>query len=525
MDWVDEPARGGAARPRVGARRTDRRRRAPSAEGLEGRRLPAATLPDIAMITATTDDSRSVTVDYTITGAAVDQPIVFSVERSADGVHHADDPLVGAPEILPPGPGGTGGTLDGAGKSATALGEHVVTLPIPGGIPTDPMQPFVVVTADPLGAIAESNEANNVAEFRKYTLAVVTHGGMQDHSYNLTGPPWERRMAIQLKDVGFDQVIPFNWVADSHNAGAASRQSVRLVAQIEQALAQLPPDAPVDIQFIGHSEGAVVNSQALIRLNSAGLPPQLQAGYITMTMLDPHAANNAVPGQQYSVSNGILGYFARKTINAYQSKAVDPPVIVPSNVDDAQVFYQHTPVSKAGGSNDGIYNLWGQVPVHGVAQYYDLTHEGVSHAGKFGVQDWYRLNIVPTLGNGAGYLSTIAVSGEQVPGSSHYSAQGVPLPGHEQTATYVGTAAPDSNVRLFAGRAMTKRVVQVGHVVAGADGSWTIITRPLHAGRYRVVVSTDVPRQDAPTARPMFARPTSWLGGLKLDPLWYPPAS
>ena len=141
-------------------------------------------------------------------------------------------------------------------------------------------------------------------------------------------------------------MIPFNWVGVSNHPGSAAAGGAELESMILEAAAQFPADAPVDLHFIGHSEGAVVNSQALLRMNQAGLPANLKAGYIKMTMLDPHAANNGVLGPQYSVGEGPLGWLAKQEINAYQSKAQDPPVIVPPNVQDAEVFYQHTPVRR-----------------------------------------------------------------------------------------------------------------------------------------------------------------------------------
>ena len=68
---------------------------------------------------------------------------------------------------------------------------------------------------------------------------------------------------------------------------------------------------------------------------------------------------------------------------------------VPPNVDQAEVFWQHTPVASAN-ANNGLYNLWGQVPVLGHATYYDVTGPGISHSGDFGVANWYRFNVLPT---------------------------------------------------------------------------------------------------------------------------------
>ena len=86
--------------------------------------------------------------------------------------------------------------------------------------------------------------------------------------------------------------------------------------------------SPVDLHFIGHSEGAVVNTQAIVSLESM-MTPELKAGYIKDTLLDPHAANNAVPGQQYSLTSGPLGWLAKAEIDNFQSKARDPAVFFP----------------------------------------------------------------------------------------------------------------------------------------------------------------------------------------------------
>ena len=64
-------------------RRLRRRSLFPSVEGMEARCLLTTALPDIAMISATTTDSKSVTFDYSIANSDVTQPIHFEVYRSA----------------------------------------------------------------------------------------------------------------------------------------------------------------------------------------------------------------------------------------------------------------------------------------------------------------------------------------------------------------------------------------------------------------------------------------------------------
>src|SRR4029077_3619652 len=148
---------------------------------------------------------------------------------------------------------------------------------------------------------------------------------------------------------------------------------------------------PVNLDFIGHSEGTVVNTYAIVKLESM-MSPQLKAGYIVDTMLDRHAAYNHLHDQQISFA-GPLNWLAKMIVTNYQGKANDPPAFFPSVVDEAQVFFEHTPATAG-----GIYNLWGQVPVKSdgpVVHYYNLTDMGVSHSGKKGVAWWYRDFIVP----------------------------------------------------------------------------------------------------------------------------------
>lgn len=490
-------------------RKSRSREHAPSIEGLEGRLLMTATGgADVALVSASTVDSRGVTVTYDVPTAASNQAIAFQVVRSADQSLNASVP-VGASQILPPVPGLGGGTLDGAGNPATAPGRHIVTLPLPGGLPPDPRHPFVVVAAATASTAADG-QAPSTASFRTHVIAVISHGGQQSKDWSGKGPPWERRMASQLLAEGYDAVIPYNWVAVSSQPGSAVQQGPRVAADVIRAASAYPANEPVDVHFIGHSEGAVVNSQAILRLNAEGWPANAKAGYLKVTMLDPHAANNAVQGKQYSVSNGVLGFIAKQTINDYQSKAKDPLPVVPSNVQDAEVFYQHTPVRLTFGSNSGIYNLWGQVPVQGQATYYDLTAKGISHAGKFGVQDWYRLNVVPTLGGGTNLVTDAAVTGAQTGAVTPTAA------GRRERVEYAGRAAPNVVVHVYAGTPDQPRITEVGRTIAESDGSWDLTTKPLIAGRYRVAVTTSAPRTRG--HRFVYLRPTAWLGPLTVSP-------
>ena len=473
---------------RLGAIRKSRRRPSLAAEGLDPRLL----LSGVDVLSASTADSKGVTISYEIASPGGDPALSFGVYRSATATYGTDAEEVGTDLSAP--------AVDSSGQPSTGPGAHTVTLPIPGGLPINPEHPYVLVVADPGSASAGS--PGTVASFRVASIAIVTHGGLEDKAWDKVGPPWEQQMAKSLKAQGFDEVIAFNWVAESSTPGAAVKQVPRLTADVLDDAAKFPAGEPVDLQFIGHSEGAVINTQAIVKVEAAA-SPGISAGYLDDTLLDPHAANPDFPGQQYS-TGGPLGWIAKLAIDNYQARSRDPLVFIPAGVDSAQVFYQQTPADHDA-SNDDIYNLWGQVPVKGDATYYNLTADGIVHSGKQGVYAWYEHHIVPTLGNGAPELAATALTGSPVASASSSSAPA-------RTATYTGRAEPGSTVRLSAA---------VGHgplhlvakAVTAPDGTWTATTKPLAPGTYRVLAEA---KPADWTFRSRRAIPTDPLGALTI---------
>jgi hypothetical protein len=470
-------------------------------EALEPRWVPsagattmaAAAPPAVQMISATTTDSKSVTIEYQVNqpvNAAT--PLQFGVYRSADGTFNASDSLVDTVTLVPPGSSaGQAPTLDQAGGSATALGTHTLTIALSGGLPPYPLKPFVTVVADP-SLPSAATDPRQTASFRVYTIGVVTHGGIQDPSWT-HGPPWELEIAYMMRHEGFDSVIPYNWAIQSSTPGAAIKQSPRLARIILGTANRYPANSVVDLVLIGHSEGTVVNTYALATLQKE-LPPQVQAGFIEDTLLDPHAANNdIVSGRQMSF-NGPLAGLAESVVTNYQGEAQDPPPYFPSIVDQANVFFEHTPASAG-----GIYNLWGQVPVRSegpAVHYYNLTAMGVTHSGKTGVNYWYRDFIAPTLGYQAPLVQQLQLNGQidgaQAVPSSRRGYSGWPAQVVSTSQPEVsGTAAPGSIVRLLVGSAAKPSDIgPAGVTQADASGHWSLSTRrPLPAGSYRVVVS------------------------------------
>ena len=480
-----------------------------STECLEPRWMLSTTsgaVPVVQMISATTTDSKSVTIDYNVnqTPGPSAAPIQFGVYRSSDGKFDSSNTLVGNFTLTPPGTS-SAATLDQVNQPATAQGNHQLTIPLPEGLPPFPEKPYVLVVADPSLPSAPVDPAQT-ASFRTYTIGIVTHGGIQDTSWT-HGPPWELQIAYDMRHEGYDAVIHYNWVAQSNNPGEAIKQSPRLAQIILHTASKFPASAPVNLDFIGHSEGTVINTYAIVKLENI-MTPGLQAGYINDTLLDPHAANNNLPGQQLSIASGILAPLARSIITNYQANAQDPPVFVPSIVDQAQVFFEHTP---ARGSE--LYNLWGQVPVKSdgpIVHYYNLTPSKVTHSGKTGIQFWYRNFIVPSLGDQAPLVQELQLNGQidhaqvvsstlagmKSPMGSAAAARDDRVYGPAQVVQtnqpeFSGTATPGAKVKLSLSP-MTKPWVHetAGTTQADATGTWSLTTsQPLHDGQYRVIVS------------------------------------
>lgn len=449
---------------------------------------PAAIAP-AAMLSATTGDSRGVTVEYRVDAPAGSSgPIRFGVYRSADDRFDATDALLAVWD-----------------EKAATPGTHELTIPVEGGLSIDPGRPYVLVVANP-DEPGATTEPDRTASFRKYSIGVVSHGGLVHSAWKIA-PPWALQTAKLMEWEGYDAVLPFNWTADSRVAGRAARQGPKLANQINKIVDRLPDSAIVDLHLIGHSEGAVVNTLALEKLRETAAPG-LSAGYVKDTLLDPHAANNDVPGVM-SAANNLVGAIAYAMTRDFQGKAKDPTVYIPSNVDEAEVFYQHAKASEAHGVNGNDYNLWGQVPVPNQSgrpvHYYNLTNAGAVHSGDYGVQSWYRNFVATTLGEQTPLIRALRLEGS-LDGGSPVAADGAleerrlsnwgpDMLIDGDRPSFSGTAAPGSTTRLYVGPTVDlKQVHLMTTVEADAQGNWSLTTpNPLPPGRYRAVVMAYAP--------------------------------
>jgi hypothetical protein len=373
----------------------------PTLEALEDRALPSASVsipaaqaqPAVQLTAATTPDARTIAVSYTISGAPASSGLTFNIFRSANPNSLAGAVLLGT------------ATVPASDTADLAVGTHTrVDLPLvgPQGSPVtaltpNPGLPFVVVRA---------NGTSGTAWFETFVLGVVTHGFEIDPKGTL--PQWETMMANTLrKQDGYQAVIAFNWTRSSWlpKAGeavkAGNRLQRRIVAQADQLAAQHPGDV-VDIQLIGHSRGGVVISRAAQDLN--GTPdPALRGGFLHMTLLDPHPASDAFGiFLSYNPFNPLDLSYAVATYT-FQLFAKDPQVVIPPNVQQAELFYQNTPVPGPFQSLlEELTNYWGEPPSDLINQSgrpihtMNLTGASAPKGGLVGhseVHQWYEVNV------------------------------------------------------------------------------------------------------------------------------------
>jgi hypothetical protein len=98
--------------------------------------------------------------------------------------------------------------------------------------------------------------------------------------------------------------------------------------------------------------------------------PALRGGYIKMTMLDPHPANNyGGTYQYYSRGTDFLSRrIAAVIVENFQADVSDPrTLVIPENVQAVEVYWQHTDLTDLEASKgfERRVNLWGHAPDDG----------------------------------------------------------------------------------------------------------------------------------------------------------------
>lgn len=361
------------------SRRKDRWR--PRVERLE-ERVVLAPSGNVAMLAATSLSPVSVVTRYQITGSLTGA-MTLGIYRSSTPSLDTSSVLVGQTQIdttgLPP-----------------AVYQTTVSLTQPLDI--NPSLKYVLAVADSTSQIAETDETDNVASYRTWNVAAVTHG----FEFDGQETAWVAAMTNGLLGAGFDAAVPFNWAALSAvpAPGSTTLAAQSMVVQVGQAISALPihVNDVVNLQLIGHSRGGDVVSQVVPLINRTQAP--LAGGYLKLTLLDPHPARNSTV-LYFSSSNGPIGALAQADFVAFQAAANDPPLTIPTGVNSTEIFYQQTPVTSAVRPDELFINPWGEVPAGGSSAglvYYNLTGIVPSHEG---VHDFYLQTIVPLLATGA----------------------------------------------------------------------------------------------------------------------------
>jgi hypothetical protein len=338
----------------------------PVLESMEGRVMLSVTLPQLNLTEATTLNDTSVQVSYSISGAAVTAPLQFNFYRSDQPTLDSGSTLIGTQ------------TLAATDTTDLSVGSHKVAMIGGTTLTPDVPQEYIIVVANANAAVTEAAGSVNTAYFQTFMLGAVSHG------LELTGttiPTWESSMASDLvTDDHYNDVIAFNWVVASREAksGVAVASGNTLESQVvteANSLASAHLGDVVDLQFIGHSRGAVVISQAMQDLVGT-TDPALEGSYIKATFLDAHPANSASLSL-YSGNSAI----STLAIDVVELADKDPAVVIPSNVKDVEVYYQHSPYQDFITEDPTEYstlNLWGEGPNQGIVNKSSATIQWIN---------------------------------------------------------------------------------------------------------------------------------------------------
>ena len=387
----------------------------------------------INMISATSQSSGTISFTYDISEATPGQPFAVSVYRSSSSTF--DPNTANLVDTVTE-------DVDGEDFDET-LGQHSVDIQAPDALLPDPLHEYLFVVADPNHQIGDPTGLYHDADFQIEVLGVVAHGGNNFAgllSDVLSGP--KRKIAAVLKswkllshalpglsqwaneDVSsnwapvmantlmtadhYDDVIAFDWaaasitVAPGRTEEAGSELAAEIVDEADE-LTQGHEGDVVDLHLIGHSEGAVVISQALEDLMQT-TDPALEGSYIRMTLLDPHPARTYDGNTHVDFAKGRLGKLAKTVVDYVEKIDNDPLVVIPPNVDYAELYTERTPVEKLSGL-ESIFNLYGGTeengailndsdsPLH-VSNLSSYRDPALGYIGHSEVREWYQKYVV-----------------------------------------------------------------------------------------------------------------------------------
>jgi hypothetical protein len=442
------------------------------AESDETNNIAFVAYDPITMDSATSPNSKSISFSYDISEAEPGQPITVGIYRSNSPTF--DGNAIKVDEQTVP-------AQDSNGGDSEAVGPHTVDIQDPNALLPDPTHEYVYVVADPDHNIGDPTGAYHEAHYQKFVVGVVVHG------FDPVMPQWEKDMAGDLTTYAhFDDVIAFDWSSSSilpipgvtQFQGTLLAIEIAFAADLTVASQGHPGVDVVDLDLIGHSRGSVVISQALQDLDGT-TDSVLAGGYKAMTMLDPHPANNS-----YATQTASFGSFSQPVVEpvyrAFQFATRDPQVLIPPNVDQVNLYYQHTPASafKLFGPQwqEAILNLWGEDPSLIINDSStplsddnseDLTNDVYDNLGPVGHSEvplWYDLYVVKQGAIFSGYSTS-----DSSVGISTTLIAAIP---HASPSTASGTTGPQAgNSSLSDVRPVIPSPIQVaGSPIADLSG-------------------------------------------------------
>lgn len=366
-------------------------------------------LSDVKAVSVTTEDSESLTLEYTVIGELT-EPASVSFYLSQDDVYDKgeDEPL-----------------LENAQLAHTAEGQtpwvQRFKLKNDDDLRIRPRMTNVIAVIDPADELVELDEGNNQSSFRKIPVAAITHGlntsgwiqwGLSDAQ---VVPDHLRDLGINMEAEGY-HVYSFDWSGDSlkpwsgHAEEAGKEMTDGLWMELSNISSRvgLSEHDTIDLHFVGHSRGAVVISQALTKIEQqlsivdGNIERAVSSGFVRMTTLDAHPARN--PPHMSTFYSPVLpqktalAFAWAQLIEGFQALANDPDVVIPDFVNYSEAIYQNTSVdNERADLRDGerLVNLWGK---SGGAEH-DCAHLS-GHVGHNGVAEFYTANFARFIEHG-----------------------------------------------------------------------------------------------------------------------------
>jgi hypothetical protein len=183
-------------------------------------------------------------------------------------------------------------------------------------------------------------------------LTIVTHGFQTPGTKHV--PEWTKRMVEALAERGVEECVVVDWVPESGVAAPGWTESAGDAVFARIMWSAITSDGEIDLHLIGHSRGAVVNSEAQRRLvwYERRIPVlRGRIGWVHVTMLDPHPANGRVG---FWTGSPMLTQFT----NHFERLAQDPEPKVFRGTSFVDVYMQRGEKETAGTSS---VNPWGML--------------------------------------------------------------------------------------------------------------------------------------------------------------------